>query len=220
MNQLSILVIILCLLFPCFGNAQKLDSLQETRDSLVAVSNGLSKELDFINSTINELNSEISRVKAESIVGEGIFARTVNITGIDVRETSSALSKIITTIPGGQEVVIIGYEPICFKIRYGNVTGFVPYHKIVATDEVKQYREQLYPADDQGSNDSTPNIYRSSSQGSSSSSTNSSSSTTTSYGTTNPSGTVRRYQRGPRGGCYYINKNGNKTYVDRSNCGG
>jgi hypothetical protein len=26
------------------------------------------------------------------------------------------------------------------------------------------------------------------------------------------------YIRGPRGGCYYINRNGNKTYVDRSNC--
>ncbi|WPQ63270.1 hypothetical protein SIO70_00135 [Chitinophaga sancti] len=23
---------------------------------------------------------------------------------------------------------------------------------------------------------------------------------------------------GPRGGCYYLNKNGNKTYVDRSYC--
>lgn len=28
----------------------------------------------------------------------------------------------------------------------------------------------------------------------------------------------RTYYRGPRGGCYYINGNGNKTYVDRSMC--
>lgn len=28
----------------------------------------------------------------------------------------------------------------------------------------------------------------------------------------------RTYIRGPRGGCYYINSNGNKTYVDRSMC--
>ena len=28
----------------------------------------------------------------------------------------------------------------------------------------------------------------------------------------------REYIRGPRGGCYYINGNGNKTYVDRSMC--
>ncbi|OJV54167.1 MAG: hypothetical protein BGO31_12490 [Bacteroidetes bacterium 43-16] len=27
-----------------------------------------------------------------------------------------------------------------------------------------------------------------------------------------------QYIRGPRGGCYYINGNGNKTYVDRSLC--
>lgn len=29
---------------------------------------------------------------------------------------------------------------------------------------------------------------------------------------------ARTYIRGPRGGCYYINSNGNKTYVDRSKC--
>lgn len=28
----------------------------------------------------------------------------------------------------------------------------------------------------------------------------------------------RRYIRGPRGGCYYINSNGNKTYVDHGFC--
>jgi hypothetical protein len=27
-----------------------------------------------------------------------------------------------------------------------------------------------------------------------------------------------QYITGPRGGCYYINRNGNKTYVDRSFC--
>lgn len=26
------------------------------------------------------------------------------------------------------------------------------------------------------------------------------------------------YITGPRGGCYYINRNGNKTYVDRDLC--
>lgn len=30
--------------------------------------------------------------------------------------------------------------------------------------------------------------------------------------------TSRNYIRGPRGGCYYIDGNGNKTYVDRSLC--
>lgn len=29
---------------------------------------------------------------------------------------------------------------------------------------------------------------------------------------------ARTYIRGPRGGCYYINRNGNKTYVDRRFC--
>jgi hypothetical protein len=29
---------------------------------------------------------------------------------------------------------------------------------------------------------------------------------------------TRQYIRGPRGGCYYINENGNKVYVARSIC--
>ncbi|GGK06386.1 hypothetical protein GCM10009304_35650 [Pseudomonas matsuisoli] len=31
-----------------------------------------------------------------------------------------------------------------------------------------------------------------------------------------PSGAA--LQQGPKGGCYYINRNGNKTYVDRDCC--
>lgn len=31
---------------------------------------------------------------------------------------------------------------------------------------------------------------------------------------------TRKLIRGKRGGCYYINRNGNKTYVDRSLCRG
>lgn len=36
--------------------------------------------------------------------------------------------------------------------------------------------------------------------------------------TSKSSSSSRNYIRGPRGGCYYINSNGNKTYVDRSMC--
>ena len=43
---------------------------------------------------------------------------------------------------------------------------------------------------------------------------------TRSSGSTGPrrSSGGRTLHRGPRGGCYYINSNGNKTYVDRSLC--
>jgi endonuclease YncB( thermonuclease family) len=38
----------------------------------------------------------------------------------------------------------------------------------------------------------------------------------------NPDGKIikpeRKYERGAKGGCYYINRNGNKTYVDKSKC--
>lgn len=34
------------------------------------------------------------------------------------------------------------------------------------------------------------------------------------------SGPVRKYLLGPKGGCYYINAQGNKTYVDKKHCKG
>ena len=37
-------------------------------------------------------------------------------------------------------------------------------------------------------------------------------------GTKNVSGVQRNLIKGPEGGCYYVNSNGNKTYVDRSEC--
>jgi hypothetical protein len=53
----------------------------------------------------------------------------------------------------------------------------------------------------------------------STSSINASTSKPSSYqSTTRRYSSSRRYIRGPRGGCYYINSNGNKTYVDRSLC--
>lgn len=33
-----------------------------------------------------------------------------------------------------------------------------------------------------------------------------------------PGAVAREFIRSPRGGCYYINGNGNKTYVDRGKC--
>jgi len=39
-----------------------------------------------------------------------------------------------------------------------------------------------------------------------------------SCGTKTVSGVVRSLNKGPEGGCYYINSNGNKSYVDRSDC--
>ena len=38
------------------------------------------------------------------------------------------------------------------------------------------------------------------------------------FGTTVVSGVTKQLNLGPEGGCYYVNDNGNKSYVDRSEC--
>lgn len=37
-------------------------------------------------------------------------------------------------------------------------------------------------------------------------------------GTTVISGSIKQLNLGPQGGCFYVNDNGNKSYVDRSEC--
>lgn len=68
---------------------------------------------------------------------------------------------------------------------------------------------------------STANSLYSGGSKSTTTSTSSRSTNTTTTRSSSSSGktsTGRTYIRGPRGGCYYINSNGNKTYVDRSLC--
>lgn len=56
------------------------------------------------------------------------------------------------------------------------------------------------------------------SNASSSRNNNNTSNNRTSSSSSPKKSTGRTYITGPRGGCYYINGNGNKTYVDRSFC--
>ena len=47
---------------------------------------------------------------------------------------------------------------------------------------------------------------------------NTTSGNSTSSSSSSSCGSGRTLYKGPEGGCYYINSNGNKTYVDRSCC--
>ena len=105
----------------------------------------------------------------------------------------SASSELVELITPGPEVKIVDSSISYYhKIEYKGKTGYIS--KSMWT---KYLNGTL------------------SSSGGSSSEVNSLKSSTPS---SRPKSTGRSYIRGPKGGCYYINSNGNKTYVDRSLC--
>jgi hypothetical protein len=159
-----------------------------------------------------------------------------------LRYTPSAIGKEITTIPMYGKVKILRKSAgDYYEVVYEGREGYIHSNYIVIPDGTERIEiPHTTPATYRTSQPNTTrptqsNTYRSSqpttARPTQSSTYRSSQPTTTrptqssTYRSSQPtttrptqSGTYRTYYRGPRGGCYYINSNGNKTYVDRSVC--
>lgn len=109
--------------------------------------------------------------------------------GVRLRAEPSTGSRIILTVPLGSAVKSMKTEGLWHHVSYGNYIGWIR-GDYLATRRPAQQRTAQPTAVPLVS---APPRARSSNSG--------------------------RYIRGPRGGCYYINSSGNKTYVDRSRCG-
>lgn len=109
--------------------------------------------------------------------------------GVRLRAEPSTGSRIILTVPVGSAVKSMKTEGLWHHVSYGNYIGWIR-GDYLATRRPAQQRTAPPTAVPLVS---APPRARSSTSG--------------------------RYIRGLRGGCYYINSSGNKTYVDRSRCG-
>ncbi len=110
----------------------------------------------------------------------------------NVRAKPSLKSTIITTVQSGENLKVLGKAGVWRKVQTDNGVGWL--HR----STVAEVGTMII------GNEDVPVIKT----------------TLTQKITSSPSrsGPSRTYIRGPRGGCYYINSNGNKTYVDRSLC--
>jgi len=111
----------------------------------------------------------------------------------NLRAAPSAKSKIITTISSGELLKVIGKAGVWRKVQTENGIGWLHGSTVAAVGTVLYGDTYIPPPKAPVApkllNWPPPRI--------------------------EPSKT---YFRGPRGGCYYINPNGNKTYVNRSFC--
>ncbi|SMG53058.1 hypothetical protein SAMN03080602_04324 [Arenibacter troitsensis] len=171
-----------------FSQSSKLAELEGKKKLIEQKIKILQDSLDFCNVELNKLKFNKSNITSTES-GEIYVCKGLT----KLMESPKFTSNIIDNFEKNARLIVVGHYGDYMKVEIGNKTGFV--HRIFLEKEVL--------------NTNGPDL--STSIKSVSPSTNYNSTTRKTYNS-------RTYYRGPRGGCYYINSNGNKSYVDRSMC--
>ncbi|WP_165750430.1 hypothetical protein [Cellulophaga sp. Z1A5H] len=204
------LTLIILLLSCIITNAQSGD------DKIALLENQKKKiELEVKNLTdsIARIDLKITQIKSKEILSKvndssiTVIARK----GTKLKKDSFVYADIITTFEEDKEVIILDFRDDYFKVCQGSLCGYV--HSLwikrnnVTSIFIKFKETEKKQNTELNSKSSTYN----------SSLLNSNQTSNPSYKASSYSSS-RNYYRGPRGGCYYINPKGNKSYVARNLC--
>jgi len=196
MKKVNLVLILVFLSTFCFS--QNISELEIQNELLKSQKNTLLNKIDGIRKEINTIDNKIKQIDSK------IFIQSFKKNAVKFKikrdgnlyEESSRLSKIIANPKSKKEIYIIEYDDkhqIYFKAIYNDKLGYIKVENV----KLSRSNKKLIPKKKSSSHS---NIKSSSLTPSKS----------RSYS--------RTYYRGPRGGCYYINSNGNKSYVSRSMC--
>lgn len=165
----------------------------------------LTDSISRIDLKIAELNSKkfLERIKDSSLT---MIARK----GGKLRKEPRIFADVIMILGEDKEVIVLDYKDGYYEICQGNICGHINEVWILKNDLITEFKN-LKEADKKSINSKRTNSTSYSSALSNSKATNSTYKRKTYQ-------SYRTYYRGPKGGCYYINSNGNKSYVDRSLC--
>ncbi len=190
------------IIFPilCYSQSEELDNLVLKRIEIKSKILSLEDSLETIESRIEAVKTNAFKYVLEG--SDEIYIYNCRPT-TRLRKEAWPSSEIIKEFEEYTDVILLGFEGDYLKVDTPFGRGFI--HRTYAT---------------QGKRLKATNTEKSSSTRSNFTETKKVSSKPKSKRSTRrlSKSTYRRYYRGPRGGCYYINSNGNKTYVARSLC--
>lgn len=164
----------------------------------------LTDSLSKIDIKIGQLNSVkiLEKVKDSSLT-------TIVRKGTKLKKEASLLSDIITAFTEDKEVIILDYKDDHFQVCQNKLCGYISEVWIPSNDLIIEFKKSKET--ERKNIEQTNKLY-------------SHKTTLTNYNHNNTSyekknyQSTRTYYKGSKGGCYYINSNGNKTYVSRSLC--
>lgn len=165
----------------------------------------LTNSIDGIDLKIAQLKSKkfMEKIKDSSLTA---IARK----GAKLKEDSSVFADIITILKEDKEVIILDCKEGYFEVCQGSLCGYMSEIWIKRKSSTSEFAKSK-----ETERKLTSGLKNKSS--SYSSSLKSRKSNNTKYKAKGYRSS-RNYYRGPRGGCYYINSNGNKSYVARNLC--
>ncbi|WP_430968312.1 SH3 domain-containing protein [Spongiimicrobium sp. 2-473A-2-J] len=170
----------------------------------------IESKIDDLKDSLSVLQKEIAKVKEDNfqiVLNESKDLYTCRAT-TRMRDKPSAFGKILKIFDQDTEVMVISFEGDYFRIQSAYGTGYV--HRTYVTKGTANTSSSNKP--------SITNSIKSTNTSASNYKSISASKKSYSGKSTPRKYKSKTYYRGPRGGCYYINSNGNKTYVDRSMC--
>lgn len=191
---IKIISLIILFFYTSLVESQSLFDLKKLNDSLKYQKELFLNEISELDRKIEIINDKIliQNLKENSI--KTLIKRNCNF-----YDKANELTAIIENPEANTDIHLIEYYAYGTYIKaiYNDKIGYIKENDIRSNSESKKLK----------SNITSNSSYKS----------NLSSSTNKQYG--NSKKTISRtYYRGSRGGCYYINSNGNKTYVARSMC--
>lgn len=183
--------------FAYHSHAQSLQELNTRKEKLV-------ERRKIIDDSITYLTRFISTVQHLEAYSVAKFPSVVK-SNTRISKSSIAGDEFLGTLQTGDSIIIYDLNNEQYLIRSKYLIGLIPMATVDQTKAIKKYNKQITKA-----NKSKTRLYTNESYSNTSPNTKSyQSSGSSSYGGTHTIHT------GPRGGQYYINKNGNKTYVKK-----
>ena len=187
--------------FFSFGQSSETIRLENERARILGV---ISIYQDSISDIDHKLASLRRREYEESVINGSLVVYSYS--DAPLRNKPDIFGDLIVALPSNTELRVEGLEGIYYRVHCSFGRGFVSKQLVRTTlNEIKY--EKGYKA---GYDSETPTEAVSGS--------NSKSKSSSTYTPRKSYSSSRTYYTGPRGGCYYINSNGNKSYVDRSKC--
>ncbi|AUC75788.1 hypothetical protein [Olleya sp. Bg11-27] len=165
----------------------------------------MTDSINSIDLKIAQLNSKkiLEKIKDSSLIA-------VASKGAKLKKDPSLFADIIIVLKEDKKVIILEYNESYFAVCQGRLCGYMNEIWIKNDSSISEFTKSIEKERklSNGINSNSPSY---------NSSLKSTKSNNSSYKNKKYQNS-RSYYRGPRGGCYYINSKGNKSYVSRSLC--
>lgn len=178
-----------------FGqHSEEIEKLKKNKAALKTQISQIEESIRQIDIKITNLESKflLKRINDSSLTA---FPKS----GALLRSSPNTNGTILHRFKGLKEIVLLRYKDEYFQACFGNICGYL--NRYYLNDGIRLSEVFTQPTKLKKKYPSTHAVKPEHSNY-----------TKRSYNRS------RTYYKGPRGGCYYINSNGNKTYVERSMC--